>query len=392
MKQELKDLPAFSGNGFFYHGAYAGREDSVTHGFSGVAASEAAKYEQQLLGDGFSPYRESTLGGVRFLTMIKGALTLRLTYYPTLFMLKLVLTRGETPLPTQAEPYLAQAHTSITQLARKGAAVRAPGMCFVLQAKDGSFVIVDGGGENDEDDAALLRFLQENNKGNGLPHVRWWIITHPHSDHMMLAESFLERHRNDISLGGIAYNYPDFDVAVVKKENVERECLPHISRMEAAVAAGFPTAERRTLHAGDELLLAGLSIQTIATQEDYFPHEFTYVNHLSLALRICGENRTALLLGDCEKGVCEQMATAFEGALKCDILQTTHHGFNGAHLSLYRHADPQVCFWPLDHERFMTDPRVLGAEKGYEYNAFLRNPAIRPREHWTGDVQKTILL
>ena len=99
-----------------------------------------------------------------------------------------------------------------------------------------------------------------------------------------------------------------------------------------------------------------------------------------------------MLLGDCEKELCQFMADVYGEELKSDILQLSHHGYNGACLDLYRYIDPDICFWASDEYRFYNDPRCLGTASGYDFNAWLRDDSIRRREHYHASADTTIAL
>ena len=89
-----------------------------------------------------------------------------------------------------------------------------------------------------------------------------------------------------------------------------------------------------------------------------------------------------MILGDCEKSLCRQMAATFGACLKSDLLQLTHHGANGASLDLYQVIDPDICFWACSQSKFESDERMLGTKAGYEFNAYIRDESIRARKHY----------
>lgn len=391
MKQEMDRLPAFEGYGYCYHGAYEGEHGIVTHGFIGVSEKEADAYLAVLRENGFSKVAENQIKNAVFYTMDKENTRVRVAFYPELCLLKLVVTEGEF-FPAAPEPGEKKVPVSITQIARNGARFRAPGMSYIVQAQDGSFVIIDGGCYEENDAKELLRFLTENNPNEGKPVIAAWMITHPHIDHMGLALRFLQDYHEEVDLRMIAANFPDVTKITVKREEVVNQCKPLIDRFRELTFTHFPNAKEYTFHTGDVWHLPGIRMDFLFTQEDFYPAEFSFVNHLSSAWMIRGEKRSALILGDCEKPLCRQMAAAYGSALKCDVLQLSHHGFNGACLELYRHADPDVCFFACDKERFLTDPRPQGQAFGYDFNAYLRNPTIKERRLCHSEETVTICL
>ena len=84
------------------------------------------------------------------------------------------------------------------------------------------------------------------------------------------------------------------------------------------------------------------------------------------------------------------MADTYGAYLKSDLLQLSHHGANGACLDLYRLIDPAVCFWACSQRKFEGDERMLGIRPGHEFNAYIRDPAVRVREHYHSGVTTVI--
>ncbi|MBR6728059.1 MAG: hypothetical protein IKM08_07670 [Clostridia bacterium] len=63
-------------------------------------------------------------------------------------------------------------------------------------------------------------------------------------------------------------------------------------------------------------------------------------------------------------------------------VQPTHHGANGGSTDLNTVIDPDICLWTVDAWRFHTDGRMLGFQRGYEYNWVLRNDEFKVRQHY----------
>ena len=111
-----------------------------------------------------------------------------------------------------------------------------------------------------------------------------------------------------------------------------------------------------------------------------------------------------MCLADLTTETCERMVRIYSAAyLKADVMQVVHHGLLGGHIDLYRAIDPDICLWPSPKERFLgtwTDPRrvALGkptvqfcvGEGGCDYNAWLRDDAIKKRAHFHAGETVTI--
>ena len=88
-----------------------------------------------------------------------------------------------------------------------------------------------------------------------------------------------------------------------------------------------------------------------------------------------------MVLGDCEKKLCQFMADVYGAALKSDILQVSHHGVNGACIDLYQAVDPDICFWPIDEFRFFNHVQIRG-EKAWDFNRWILDDSIKKRAHY----------
>lgn len=286
----------------------------------------------------------------------------------------------------------------------------APGMSFVIQLSDGSFILIDGGPRSgtvkpkkkvdgvfvDEEPRptrdldALYEFLKARTEGNQKPVIAAWFITHPHSDHVDLACEFLAKYKDAVEVKLGAYNFPDFSLYPVEKESSER-----LGQLAVATATRFAEAGAETwiIHTGQKMYFPGCEVEILYTPEDYYPKSFAWGNHTGCAFRMKFSDKTFMVLGDCEKDICQIMADRYGSDLKSELLQLSHHGVNGACVAIYRLIDPDICFWTIDEYRFETDPRTLGSKsQNYEFNAWIRNDRIKARTHYHNSKTATVVV
>lgn len=377
-------------------GVYQCGADSVELCLRGVTDADCEGYGQTLEEAGWTRYTACVLAGNRFATYTSpNGRTIYLGYYPTLLGGTLRIVHEPTGyLPaTEASPYRRVTDTTFTQIGRRAVDINtAPGMSYIMQLADGSFILIDGGPANEEDEAALFDYLTALTPAGEKPTVAVWFITHAHSDHMALANRFLVNYHDRIEVRMAAYNFPNYE-AVVNARDVQNNAArytPMIEQFRESITAYWPAARHLILHAGQKLYLADAEIEILFTHEDQFPNEFSWINHTSVAFRIRTGGKTVMILGDCEKSLCQQMADTFGGYLKSDLLQLTHHGANGACLDLYQRIDPDICFWACSGAKFEGDERMLGTKTGYEFNAYIRDPAIKVRAHYHSGVTTVI--
>ena len=425
-------------------GIYNCGEKNYSVSVSGTDAAEYTEYIRQLKEKGYNIYKENKIGNADtgenlFGTYVSadGQSAAYTAFYPNIGTAKVIWgARGYLP-SAEAIPYpeagSAKVTPSITQIGRDGVwsgynsttktVNGAPGMSYVIQLADGRFIIIDGGNadsetmtlskvggewtENEskmtEDTANLLKFLQEKSEGiTEKPVIAAWIITHAHGDHMGLVNNFIKTYGKDVVIEMAAYNFPDFNTTALD-DGTTLSAARYVSEFKGALYT-LPTSnqlKRFIFHSGQELHFAGCEIEFLYTHEDYYPSSFATGNHTSCAFRVImknasGEDTVFTVLGDAEAPLCKEIAEIYGAELKSDILQLSHHGFNGGCLELYKYIDPDICFWACDPYRFETDKRCLGTRTGYDFNAWIRDDTVnaetgtRPREHYCSDVTTTI--
>ncbi len=359
----------------------------VTHETTLQAYTDAVN---TLVSVGWQHHDRHRLGGNRFDTLRRkrGGDVVFAAYYAATSTSRFVSGRAAwlPPLYTPQAPSLVT--PTVTQLARRGATQSAAGLSLVIQLCDGRFVLIDGGPRDEADTDALYAFLTSRTP-HERPLIAAWFITHAHKDHVGLAGEFLTRYGDDVELQLAAYNFPDFSSAVIEHES---------AAAMADFAAPFEAALRKRgtpvwrVHSGQRMALSGGDVTVLYTHEEHGNTPFPWGNHTSSAFLFTFENKQLLVLGDCETVGCTHMARHFGDTLACDILQTSHHGLNGACEELYRRADPAVCLWPIDATRFHKHPICRGDEDIFAYNRYLRDDSIRKRAHYTASETVTLPL
>ncbi len=355
------------------NGTYRVGDGEYSHSYSNVSADERAAYLALLQQEGYTHSYTNQIGDNLFDTFYKGKNGLHLSYYPAKAIFKVTtITKDYQPATTPATGSTAP---TLTQMGLKGADLSspdgAPGMSYVMQLSDGRFIIVDGGSANADDELALLNYLKENSSGK--PRIAAWVFTHAHGDHMGLACSFISKYANEVTLQAVYANFPDAHNMEMVYEDAAVSLGTSIDNWNALVAEKFPNAAKYKFHAGEKFYIGDALFEILFTHEDFYPMSFGYGNDTSSAFKVTLGNKSILFLGDCDSRSSQFLADVYGSALKCDILQVTHHGFNGAVQALYESADPTICLWPVDQTRFGTDPRCLGTQSGYEFNKWLRD-------------------
>lgn len=359
---------------------------------------ECRQYAILLEAFGFTKYSETQLpSGTAgnemnlFYTYFSSDLQVFLSWNTALSTSRIVFLRPE-PLPDLERPVLTENDTVIPSISQMQVE---NGMSYVIQLKDGSFIVIDGGVYGWSDSKRLYDFLMEKTPKEQ-PVIAAWMFTHPDPDHIELAREFISRYAGQVVIEAFAYNFPDCDVMDTKQD--DQTIKLSIKVLEKNITDNYPDAITYTLHTGQVYYFKGVEIEILLTEEDVYPIQPSVYNDTSAAWRLSFDSgERFMVLGDCMHQVTEQLAATYGDYLKSDILQLAHHGLIGGDKELYQFIDPAVCFWATTEDRFngtYTGEKYhwcLG-EGGCDYNAWIRDETIRVREHYHNGVTTTLLM
>jgi len=205
-------------------------------------------------------------------------------------------------------------------------------LSMILQDKDGTLVVIDGGW--DIDAAHLTEVLRS--KGG---HVSGWFITHPHSDHVGALVQILENPDSQITIDNVYYSLAD----PAWYEKVEPSRNSMVSRLISALAT-LPAEKLHTVQKDQEIQLGQIKARVL---NNPYLLDVTSVNNSSVAYKFFLNNVSILVLGDMGPEAGELLAAERSAEdLKSDIVQMAHHGQYGVNQDVYAIIKPQIALWP----------------------------------------------
>lgn len=378
-KTELKIPTFWSENVSAYQGFYEGNgyyQSAFKLPLSEASIKDYEAYGEKLVAEGYTLMATNRIGDNRFATYANDETEIHLMWYPSMPSFRIAYARRGY-LPDQKAPeYEKQMESTVTQLARAGASKLAPGESYVIQLEDGSFVIIDGGPSVDADIESLMNWLNAHKPETDEKPRITWMMTHLHSDHIALPLTFLAKYRNDIDLEMVCYNFPSLGADGLN----DTYCQDAATQLDMILNVYYKNTKKFVFHSGQKLYFPGCEVEFLFTTADYWPNEFTTANHTCSAWRMTfSSGKTFMVLGDCEKGLCGQMAACYGSYLQSDVCQLSHHGVNGATVEVYQAIDPIICLWPIDEARWLVDGRIYGiyatvGEDGHTYSDYSSNP------------------
>ncbi len=205
-------------------------------------------------------------------------------------------------------------------------------LSMVLQDKNGSLVVIDGGWDIDADHLSdVIR-----SKGG---HVSAWFVTHPHSDHVGALVKILNNPDRKITIDNVYYSLAD--QSWYDKVESSRSLL--VTDLRSALST-LPAASLHTVKKGDEIQVGSIKVKVL---NNPYLLDVTSVNNSSVAYKFFLNNVSILVLGDMGPEAGKLLLEETSAAdLKSDIVQMSHHGQYGVSREVYAAIKPQIALWP----------------------------------------------
>lgn len=246
------------------------------------------------------------------------------------------------------------------------------GLAYIITLEDGSFIIFDGGignGTNKLDNKDRLWnvlnslykkvFNTEPTSANPI-HIRAWMLTHEHSDHMNVFISFLKTYgsRSNLRFDNFLFNATS-DSEQVNCNNPQSSVRTNMEVLKKSVNGGFNYLK---VHTGQKFYFANCEVDIMGTHEDTYPKKFEYFNNSTTTFKTIltstdnAGNRTTtdcIWLGDLERIGSRRLRAMWGENMKADQVQVAHHGGNGVEAELYDLIDAELVWFPTSGARYL---------------------------------------
>ena len=202
------------------------------------------------------------------------------------------------------------------------------GSSFIIQLKDGHFIINDGGTEYDT--PYLFDYLEELAPTGTKPVVDAWIVSHAHYDHIRVIDPIIKdnSYADRIYVEGFYFNEPGEEVNSIENVTTDILNLEGIRSILKTTEGGQPEMYR--MHTGERYYFNDITMDVVLTQEQ-IPLE-TYedgYNETSTWVMFTMEGQTTLITGDAgPAGMAQVMANYSQDYLTMNIFSAAHHGHN----------------------------------------------------------------
>lgn len=203
------------------------------------------------------------------------------------------------------------------------------GNSFVIQLKNGHFLISDGG---QADDARyLVEDLERLVSPGEKPVIEAWFISHGHMDHCGVFRGLLDAPDllNRILVEGIYFSIVG-DAFYVKDEytRVDTAFVQLAAKLLKTTDGRHPEIYRPYM--GERYYFSDITVDVVHMQEQLITEEATGdINDSSTLLMLNIEGQKCLLTGDAERGCMRTLMSVYDKSyLELDLMTLMHHGFN----------------------------------------------------------------
>lgn len=350
--------------------AYESSDGTLIAKYEKASDRDFSAYTAFLAENGYSLYDENEIDGNLFASFYKDDVAVNVSWFSRTATLRIIAeTKGE--LPPLTDTYEEKCDTLLTGM--KGeTCVAAEGMGYIIRLADGSFLIIDGGmGDPDSVDSDKLMDILNSQKPEDVnkPVIAGWIFTHLHGDHIGVFNCFSLDHHDDVIIERFYYNFP-------KEEEVSESDSPYMlddtiyrfTQFKKNLAEFYNDVPVVKLHSGNRFTVRNASFDVLYAYDDYYPSTILDggMNESSLLLKMTVDGQTVLWTGDIAANALELVCKEYDTALQSDIVQMSHHGFNGS-TDFYSSVNPSIALLPIS---FDTDLNEFLSE---EQNKWLKD-------------------
>jgi len=189
---------------------------------------------------------------------------------------------------------------------------KAAGMGYLIKTGEGSLIAIDGG--NTADAQGFYKLLTANYGKEGKITLDYWILTHPHGDHInaLLSIANDTEISSKIEVKNLVYYFPDGYTA----DNISgyiADTKAAASKLGAKIV--FPRK-------GRGIMLDNVVIDFLYVPTDY--EQLNNINQLSLIFTVTA-NKKVMITGDAFVNSLIKVADQYGSNLKSDIIQMPHH-------------------------------------------------------------------
>ena len=286
-------------------------------------------------------------------TYDNGTYVIHTGFYPDESSARITIEKKTNLVPLEDENVYTSNPDVVTSLAQIGLGEdESGGMAYCYQLADGSFIVIDGGYDNDIE--TLYNYMKAK-APNGDIVIAAWMITHNDPDHVEGFKAFSRIYAKDYKLEKFIANFPSFSTYNEMGGESGGE-------LTIGVLSERTDCKIFKAHTGQKFYIRNALIEILFTVDNLLPATASNGNVLSMIFTVDVEGERAIFFGDATDKAMQLTVPKYGEYLKSDIMQLSHHGkrnYSGMQMDnrkkLYALVRPEVILWPTSNEHYLTD-------------------------------------
>lgn len=254
------------------------------------------------------------------------------------------------------------------------------GNSFVLQLKNGHFILCDGG--YTEDLAFLLEYLESLAPEGEKPVIEAWMITHLHVDHAALFQEFqtTPSYADRIYVEGIYMDKVDSEIATANSVTGIMLGVQTASTVLKTTSGEAPKIYRP--QAGQTYYFADIKVEVlqtlVQTPESEWYRFTTNLNEFSTWYMFHIEDQKYLNAGDADFGSMKAIMRTYDSEyFNMDIMAVQHHGIN-VHNEFTDFIEVKTLLYPYFGEQGVFKEGITGWAGAWQASVY-RNEYLQAK-------------
>ena len=323
---------------------YDCEDDSLVYSYKDKTAVDFDNVCAFYKGKGFGVYSEASMGENLSMTLTMKSGMAHVYWLKEPGELSIVTSPSAAAMLPPSTPKVAEGDTKCTVAQVKNQ----EGMAYVVQLRDGSFIIIDGG--NSSDAERLYKYLWSRYKGSDKPVIRAWLLTHSHDGHFGAFRAFAadSKYYDNLKVEYIIAAPMNKEIYAANLTDVDDNgYLAHLFPDDAAKFKGVKVV---FAHTGMTFRFCNLNMELLCTPENVYKGttKIEDSNNASIVSRLYDDSYKVLFPGDTMKLSANFMIDVYGDYLKSDMVQAAHHGMDDTPLAFYDTVRAPVIWYPCD--------------------------------------------
>ena len=352
-------------NGRRYDNVYNAYDGAMMLHWTDATEDMLVAYANGMEKQGYSQYQAFDSNSLRSVTYVKEKVSVHIYLLKRTAELR-VVAQDNAVLPVNPYEYQELCSPAVTQIGIYSDAEIYTGMSYLIRLADGTFVVIDGG-HNREDNAKMLYDTMVEQKPDGMDDIviTAWILTHAHGDHRGVLMNFMEKYNDKVTVKMLIAN--DISDFVYSTNDFGKRAWAY-----SDVNGKFGGCRYMKAHTGQQFFFPGATFTILYTHEDVYPGTMKLYNDAAcIFFDTVIEDTRFMWLADMEKASADRFKAMYMSDMKCDVMQIPHHGLGGGSYDVFRLCAPSVALWPggqhcVDAKKSLAQNKYLIDTIGWE--------------------------